>query len=662
MRFTLRILVALVLTGVHIQDAIGQPPIKSPPSSTASLRAPSPSALPTTTPFFPLQTPPSDGPVTENPVAVGAMAYASDGKSLFIQGGVHNDSNNGNNGNIVNSTQFFSLDLTQSWKADKPLWKSLKSLPVTVTAPAGGLTTDLRFLVMGSGDQGRIVAYTFNTLSETWDDTGKAWSFSNAVGSVIASSPVKVFILDMDNVTHTFNAQFDESPEPRLVLPSLSALSWSTFNSSLLMTFSEEGAQKLTVGMHNPDSTGTKLITISGQQGPQVPSARTGHCFVPNVDGSTYYVFGGRAGSSFLNDIYSFDVKSATWTNLAKSTPTPAPSRWQMACAVKGKTLVIWGGFTDGNRNSNGAVLLYDIDGQRWIDNFVAPSDDGNTGSQPVGPNPAGGPKEKDGSNLAPIIGGVVGGLAVIALVAGFLIFRRRKARNMKPALQVLPRGGLTSSNGKNPGGHVNVPMDEYTTIPSPFASDDTTPPLYAPPPHQPISASLMNQKPGSIISQQMPYSAAFQAPSIPVRPVTGSPTAPKIQSPFEVETESSACHPLLPVSAGAPISGSLGGFVPGSYHSHGHVQGDSDGRTGGAFSPSMEAATTVDLIPIEASEADNEPEQEQVVVTSRSLASVPLRAKSRNQGPGGKTVLEDDADGRRDSSDTEKLDYLEIS
>jgi hypothetical protein len=88
---------------------------------------------------------------------------------------------------------------------------------------------------------------------------------------------------------------------------------------------------------------------------------------------------------------------------------------------------------------------------------------------------------------------------------------------------------------------------------------------------------------------------------------------------------------------------------------------------TEGLFSPSMEAAATVDLIPIEASEAgdgdneqgqDDEPSRTMMAMSDRGMPSAPVRVKSRSHGPGDKTLIEDD--GRRES--TETLEYLEIS
>ncbi|KAF9144897.1 hypothetical protein BGX30_011117 [Mortierella sp. GBA39] len=416
------------------------------------------------------------------------------------------------------------------------------------------------------------------------------------------------------------------------------------------------------------------------------PSSRTGHCFVPNADGSIYYVVGGTTLNGISNEVISFDVNTGTWTSL--DTLRNGTGRTNMTCAVQKDTLVIWGGFTDASESvPDSTPLLFDTTKNVWLSSFLTSNQTG-PGSNPTLPI-----EKNDKSNLGAIIGGIVGGLAVVALVAGFFVFRRRRVRNTKSVAQVLPRGASPppSLSGKSAGGQVNVPMNEYTTIRSPFIADDNTsyrvstgaPPLYGAPALQPVGAPLLNQnqnKNGSILSQSVqPYSMPFQAPPIPVRPLSGSPKALMIGSPFEVGTESSAHHPLLSGSSAGPVSGSIGGGG-----GDGHYPVSASGP-GGVFYPSTDAASmdagSVDLIPCEASEGGgDDPSRSNSIVLNRAgplvqigSLSGPMRGKSVSQGPSQSHInghsngqgndkaelVEDGADGRRDS--TETLDYLEI-
>ncbi|KAG9062311.1 hypothetical protein KI688_005225 [Linnemannia hyalina] len=412
-----------------------------------------------------------------------------------------------------------------------------------------------------------------------------------------------------------------------------------------------------------------------------------------DTNGSTFYVVGGiTTPSNISSEVISFDVNNGTWTQL---TQLPNTGRTKMACAVQKDTLVIWGGFTDALESivSDGTPLLLDITKNVWIHDFGNSTQTG-PGSSPTLPT-----EKKGQSNLGAIIGGIVGGLAVVALVAGFFVFRRRRVRNTKSGAQVLPRGAPPppSLSGKSAGGQVNVPMNEYTTISSPFVADDNTsyristgaPPLYGAPALQPVSAPLSNQNQnqnqnGSFLSQPVqPYSMPFQAPPIPVRPLSGSPKGPTIESPFEVGTESSAHHPLLSGLSAGPVSGSIGGGG-----GDGHYPVSASGP-GGALSPSMDAASmdavSVDLIPCEASEAgDHDHSRSNSIVLNRAgplvqigSLSGPVRGKSVSQGPSQgpsqshinghsngqgndkAELVEDGVDGRRDS--TETLEYLEI-
>ncbi|KAF8943956.1 hypothetical protein BGZ47_004850 [Haplosporangium gracile] len=565
---------------------------------------------------------------------------------------------------------------------------------------AGGLSPDKKFLVTTISDK-LFKVFVNNALDaqETeWSPQFLSESLASPSGPFVATNPdpshKTVYFFDKNgNRFHLLTPLTPPSltDNPAISFPVSfppSAVAWSTFNNSLLMTYdSEESDPSLKIGVVKQGET--KSTPLLPAKGNVVPSKRTGHCFVTNANGSICYVVGGitTASGGISSEVWSFDLNIRTWTQLGNFTGDGS-GRTEMACAVQENTLVIWGGFTgpSGSPVADSKPLLFNVVTNQWLSDFTAPTrfavNPTNSGDLKPTNESDRDEKKDESTNLGAIIGGVVGGLAVVALMAGFFVVRRRRTRNMKSGVQMLPRGAPPppSSSGKSAGGQVNVPMNEYTTIRSPFVADDSTsyqesagaPPLYG----APVSAPMLNQnqsqsKNGSMLSQPVqPYSMPFQMPPISVRPLSGSPKALTIQSPFDVETQSSAHHPLLPGSSAMPVSSSIGGgeLSPAS-------------GSGGAFSPSMDAAS-VDLIPCEASEAgDHDHSRSNSIVLSRAGLPVqsgplsgPVRGKNGSQGPSqshshshsnsqgnDKAELVDDwADGRRDS--TETLDYLEIS
>ncbi|KAF9148458.1 hypothetical protein BG015_009803 [Linnemannia schmuckeri] len=617
MRLILRTVVVLALTGAHIQRAFGQQPSSNP------VRQPQPTAT-----ITPPAVPPSTGQPRTSPDPVGGMAYAFDGQYLFILGGQAND-------NYV--SQFFTLDLGVSWSADRPEW-TLRTHPKEVRALAGGLFPDNKFLAATTNGQ-HFQIFVNNAL----DAQETAWSLQFQTNTFVNSSGLFVAT----------------NPDP----------SYKT--------------------VYLFDKSGNKFHLWTPSTSPLLSDNST-TSFSVDANGSIWYVVGGTTTASgrMSSEVWSFDLNTQTWTRLGDF----ATGRTGMACAVQENTLVIWGGFTDPSSPADSKPLLFNVVTKQWLNNFTAPTrfavnPTNSDGLKPTNESDRN-EKKDESANLGAIIGGVVGGLAVVALMVGFFIVRRRRTRNMKYGIQVLPRGAPPppSSSGKSASGQVNVPMNEYTTIRSPFVADDSTsyqgstgaPPLYGAPALQPVSAPLLNQnqnqsqsKNGSMLSQPVqPYSMPFQVPPIPVRPLSGSPKALTIQSPFDVETQSSAHHPLLPGSSTGPVSSSIGGggIYPAS-------------APGGALSPSMDAAS-VDLIPCEASEAgDHDHSRSNSIVLSRAGPPVqsgslsgPVRGKNASQGPSQShshnhsnsqgndkaELVEDGADGRRDS--TETLEYLEIS
>ncbi|KAF9112421.1 hypothetical protein BGW39_004047, partial [Mortierella sp. 14UC] len=183
-----------------------------------------------------------------------------------------------------------------------------------------------------------------------------------------------------------------------------------------------------------------------------IPSARYDHCMVEAYNGTKMILFSGFDQSGhFLDDIYIFDVSSAKWT---KGTPGgPTVARRRASCAVTNDYFVVWGGAVPGSAPSTmtavsqNVTLVYNLVTNQWVDDYspdpyvppppppnvtvTNPSSGAGTGTG-SGTNPTGtGTGSSTGSNgnssLGWIIGGAVGGSAVVGIVVGLVIFRRRR-------------------------------------------------------------------------------------------------------------------------------------------------------------------------------------------------------------------------------------------
>ena len=74
------------------------------------------------------------------------------------------------------------------------------------------------------------------------------------------------------------------------------------------------------------------------------PSAREDHTWTVDGDGTTAYLFGGRDGGDISNELWSFDLRSDTWTIAAPSGPAPDARFGHTATWVPDVGLVIWSG------------------------------------------------------------------------------------------------------------------------------------------------------------------------------------------------------------------------------------------------------------------------------------------------------------------------------
>ncbi|KAG0079735.1 hypothetical protein BGZ90_001811 [Linnemannia elongata] len=164
------------------------------------------------------------------------------------------------------------------------------------------------------------------------------------------------------------------------------------------------------------------------------------HCMVPAMNGAKMIMFGGQRATDYkaISEIHILDTTTMAW-----KTGTPAPAqeaRRSMACTVSGDYFIAWGG-------TNGTVmgpkpLVYNMKTDQWVDQFLAPGDNGAAASK--------------GTNIGAIAGGAGGAVVLIIIVLGFVFYRRRQQRNAKNSDDNEPKDKSTeregSKDGKKPG------------------------------------------------------------------------------------------------------------------------------------------------------------------------------------------------------------------
>ncbi|KAG0334645.1 hypothetical protein BG004_000322 [Podila humilis] len=160
-----------------------------------------------------------------------------------------------------------------------------------------------------------------------------------------------------------------------------------------------------------------------------VPSRRDTSCMVAAQGGDKLVVFGGRVSGSFGSDVYVYEIANNSW----KKGKDGGISRAKMdhVCAMSGTKLVVWGG----RGTSSGVTAVYDIATDAWLDQYTPPPPPppAPTKVSPESETPSTRPDEEPESNAAAIAGGVCGAIAVVAIISGFLIYRRRR-KNTRPS------------------------------------------------------------------------------------------------------------------------------------------------------------------------------------------------------------------------------------
>ncbi|KAF9999412.1 hypothetical protein BGZ80_006572, partial [Entomortierella chlamydospora] len=147
-------------------------------------------------------------------------------------------------------------------------------------------------------------------------------------------------------------------------------------------------------------------------------------------NGTKMILFGGQDTSNNpTNSIYILDLSNQTWTmgnNIDISL-----SRNGGACASYGDNFIGWGGNYHGTFPSQlSTVVIYNLKFSQWTTQYTVPGSSTSSTST-TGTNSPGSTNtdvsSKSNSTTAPIVGGVVAGVLVLA-IGGYFIRRRLKS------------------------------------------------------------------------------------------------------------------------------------------------------------------------------------------------------------------------------------------
>ncbi|KAG0071555.1 hypothetical protein BGZ89_010266 [Linnemannia elongata] len=384
------------------------------------------------------------------PIPVAYGGYTSEGeRTLYIRGGT-------TTGKLEGKTnQFFALNLQTSWSTSSPAWKSV----INSTTGVNMASTAFNSLTMVGSDrmiewaaEPGLIMYDLSKNSVTpmnYTDALTRYGLSIAFDPTTLGTGTEYAYVPCGFRAGADMAQVSNNLINPVLMPTTGVMQkigyysfvWSSVRSSFLLF----GGYNTDV---NPPVCNNQLWEYKGGVwSPLADGTRNApytdvveHCMVPAMNGAKMIMFGGQRATDYkaISEIHILDTTTMAW-----KTGTPAPAqeaRRSMACTVSGDYFIAWGG-------TNGTVmgpkpLVYNMKTDQWVDQFLAPGDNGAATSK--------------GTNIGAIAGGAGGAVVFIIIVLGFVFYRRRQQRNAKRSDDTEPKDKNTeregSKDGKKPG------------------------------------------------------------------------------------------------------------------------------------------------------------------------------------------------------------------
>ncbi|KAF9208693.1 hypothetical protein BGZ59_010493 [Podila verticillata] len=420
----------------------------------------------------------------------GASSVFLEGQRMFVSGGTPDGV-----GGFSSTNQTFSLDLSSRWDVATPRFAPLPAGPVSDHNIPNTLLTDTTSWLFFSHGQAFIFdttqqAWRFSasvsnlaplesrTLEAVVDpgsgtvmipggftnlgDRYSLMQYTTTEATTPRSAPMPDGLAGVDGYAAVWSTQMKRmlvhggggdgklsgdlySYDPSLVVDG---------SSSLPATTTSTGASSSSTSL----PLGWALLAVNQQDGlgeKEMPSPRRGHCFVPAYGGTKMVLFGGFTTTTATtgsggqqqqqrqlvasSDIFVFDVATLSWKKLSSSSSSnDSLGRAYAACAVSGDMFVVWGGkarsgeatyMTTTTTVTQNVTFVFNLRLGQFMDQFDPEYTDGSSGAGGVVSENA----SKTGTpSTAAIFGGIIGGLAVIFLLAAVLFTYLKRRREQE--------------------------------------------------------------------------------------------------------------------------------------------------------------------------------------------------------------------------------------
>ncbi|KAF9427925.1 hypothetical protein BGZ94_003820 [Podila epigama] len=354
-----------------------------------------------------------------------ATAYGS--ASAFVEGKYMIASGGASNGQNLDQT--FELNLSVNWTTAQPAFKPLAGMPMAIYRHSATLLNDNNtFFVQSQGK-----SYRLSISNNRWATDAVTFGWNGNGVQAVTDPSTGIVYLPNGFLNTTTNVTFMQTLNPSTnavetidMHPALQGVlqfraAFSTIRQSLLIHGGAPVNTNNAIKAMYEYSLRTKSWSLLNDQG-QTPPGRRSHCFVPAYNGTKIVAFGGLGdqGSVYLSDVRMMDVKTLQWELLDEG-DLATVSRSSPVCAVTNDLLVIWGGAagSSGREVENNVTLVFNLKKKVWQDSFTPLADM----SSP--------PPTLETSNKVGLIAGVIAGVVVLAAVAGFIFYRRRKQRTL---------------------------------------------------------------------------------------------------------------------------------------------------------------------------------------------------------------------------------------